>query len=310
MIEEPLVSVIIPTYSRANYLCKAIDSVLRQTYHNIEIIVIDDNGKGTPNQLQTYESIKKYQINPNFHYIAHDINRNGAAARNTGIKHSKGKYICLLDDDDEYLPLKIEKQVKVMEELEDETWGGCYCNSYDYYSENKYKVTKNTSSGNLCAKFLLNEAAIGSNLIMIKHEICIELNGFDESFKRHQDWEFLIRFFRKYKMKLVEGDALVNYNYYIDESNRPKAEVLLEIEKQFLSTYKQDIINTGYGNEIFQLFLLSISISFFREFKYKKSILIFRKCISYNGISIRIIKYLGRRVISYIRNRMKIVLLQ
>ncbi|MDR0602852.1 MAG: glycosyltransferase family 2 protein [Bacteroidales bacterium] len=296
MKEIPLVSVIIPTYSRAKYLCTAIDSVLAQTYPNIEIIVIDDNGKGTENQLKTFEAVQEYLDNPNFYYLVHDVNKNGAVARNTGIRHSKGEYICFLDDDDEYLPKKVEKQVNIMENLEDKTWGGCYCNSYDYYSKKKYYITPNTLSGNLCAELLLGKAFIGSCLIMIKRDICIELNGFNENFKRHQDWEFLVRFFRSYKLKLIP-EALIKYNYYLDGGNRLKTDKLLEVENMFLQTYRQDIINTGYGNDIFQKFLFDVAISFLRNSEYKKGCQILYKSTKFKSLTINQIKFVSKAII-------------
>ena len=59
-ISTPLVSVIIPTYARSQYICRAIDSVLNQTYKNIEVIVVDDNGENTENQLATFQTLKSY----------------------------------------------------------------------------------------------------------------------------------------------------------------------------------------------------------------------------------------------------------
>lgn len=112
-ISTPLVSVIIPTYARSQYICRAIDSVLNQTYKNIEVIVVDDNGENTENQLATFQTLKSYIDKEQITYITHKTNRNGSAARNTGIFNAKGEYICLLDDDDEFFPEKVEKQVQV-----------------------------------------------------------------------------------------------------------------------------------------------------------------------------------------------------
>ena len=99
-IVKPLVSVIIPTYKRSKSLNRAIDSVLSQTYPNIEIIVVDDNGKGSKYQIETEKSLENYIKTDKIKYITHDVNRNGSAARNTGFKHSMGEYINFLDDGD------------------------------------------------------------------------------------------------------------------------------------------------------------------------------------------------------------------
>lgn len=91
-----LVSVIIPTYSRPVNLKRAINSVLNQSYNNIEIIVVDDNGDGTYNQIRTEKEINEYMSLNNFRYLKHNKNRNGAAARNTGIKTQKENILLFL----------------------------------------------------------------------------------------------------------------------------------------------------------------------------------------------------------------------
>ena len=120
-----LVSVIIPTYKRPETLKRAVDSVLNQTYENIEVIVADDNGIGTEFGLATEAVMKEYASDPRVKYVQHEVNINGSAARNTGFRASSGDYIMLLDDDDEFTPVKVKAQVEKLESL-DESWGVCY----------------------------------------------------------------------------------------------------------------------------------------------------------------------------------------
>src|SRR5690606_21643920 len=124
-MDKPIVSVIIPTYNRPERLTRAINSVLDQTYKNIEVLVVDDNNPHTDFRKETEIVMRKYKDNDQVKYIKHPRNKNGAAARNTGIQASAGKYIAFLDDDDEFLPNRIEKLVNKMETLE-ESWGVCY----------------------------------------------------------------------------------------------------------------------------------------------------------------------------------------
>ena len=123
---QGLVSVIIPTYSRSTFITRAIDSVLGQTYHPIEIIVVDDNGKGTPQQIETQKILQTYIDDNKIRYITHERNKNGSAARNTGIEASRGEYVTFLDDDDEYLSEKVAREVEAIEESGEEV-GGSYC---------------------------------------------------------------------------------------------------------------------------------------------------------------------------------------
>ena len=117
MINAPLVSVIIPTYKRdVELLNRAIQSVLNQTYKNIEIIIVDDNGN--PELFDYRENINKYfsflSSNKNIKLIVNDCNLGGALARNKGILEAKGTLITFLDDDDYYLSNKVLNQVNFM----------------------------------------------------------------------------------------------------------------------------------------------------------------------------------------------------
>ena len=107
-----LVSVVIPTYSRNKLLRRAIDSVLNQTYKNLEIIVVDDNPEGSEWRRSTEKLMEPYRDNFRIRYIQNKKNLGGAGARNVGIKASSAEYIAFLDDDDEYYEERIEKQLE------------------------------------------------------------------------------------------------------------------------------------------------------------------------------------------------------
>ena len=102
-----LVSVIIPTFNRQKYLKNAINSVLNQTYENIELIIIDDNSS---DNTQSYVE----DINDNrLIYIKNSKNLKAPKSRNIGIEKSRGDYIAFLDDDDTWYKTKLEKQIKL-----------------------------------------------------------------------------------------------------------------------------------------------------------------------------------------------------
>lgn len=108
----PLVSAIILTHNRKSLVTRAIDSALNQSYPYMECIVVDDaSSDGTREMLSAREDIQ-------YIYIPQEESRGGNYARNVGIKAAKGKYVAMLDDDDFWLPTKIEKQVKLIEEKE------------------------------------------------------------------------------------------------------------------------------------------------------------------------------------------------
>ena len=109
-MDDILVSVIIPTYNRASFIGNAIESVLKQTYKNIEIIVVSDNDPDTPEDKETVEALQNY-IQKGIIYLHAIGNMGGSYARNRGLEIAKGEYVNFLDDDDFFYPTKIEKQI-------------------------------------------------------------------------------------------------------------------------------------------------------------------------------------------------------
>lgn len=195
-----LVSIIIPTYGGAEFLTRCVDSVLAQTYKKIEVIIVDDNGLGTPKQKETANAMEKYKSIPNVIYICHEVNKNGSAARNTGVKYSKGEYIALLDDDDVFLPEKIKRQVELLSSLSAD-YGAVYCSHETFLNRNKVGEEHALKEGKFMYDYMMHKIEIASSSIMVRRTTWDDLGGFDESFKRHQDWEFIIRLLDKYSIK-------------------------------------------------------------------------------------------------------------
>src|SRR5262245_7479203 len=104
----PKVSVIVPTRDRAEYLRVAITSVLSQTFQDFELIVVDD--ASAENNFEVISSFHDDRIK----FIRHETRKGGSAARNTGIINSSCDYIAFLDDDDEWFPDKIAKQIHLL----------------------------------------------------------------------------------------------------------------------------------------------------------------------------------------------------
>ena len=200
------VSIVIPTYRRPQQICEAISFVLDQTYTNLEIIIVDDNGKGSDYQLSTEKAIEKYK--ERVKYLIHENNMGGSAARNTGWKAATGKYVLFLDDDDIIEKHKIEYQVEALEG-KDQSWGASYTAYHVVYPNGTIIKSGTKKSGNLYIQALMRTLYIcgGSNLLVRRDVIC-EIGGYDESFKRNQDIEFVARICEKYKLLYVDKDCL------------------------------------------------------------------------------------------------------
>lgn len=132
---EEKISVVIPTYKRYDLLGRAIDSVLNQTYKNLEIIVVDDNHSDSIERKNTEKVMENY---PEVIYIKNKQNIGGGKTRNVGIERATSKYIVFLDDDDEFLPDKIEKQYKLYKDLNNDKVGMIYCYKQDIDQNGKY----------------------------------------------------------------------------------------------------------------------------------------------------------------------------
>ena len=265
------VSIIIPTYKRSEMIGRAINSVLHQTYKNIEVIVVDDNDEDSEYRKITEEKVKQYLNLPNFTYLKHNKNKNGAVARNTGIKKAKGKYIGFLDDDDEFLKEKIEMQVNALKNTDDKI-GAVYC-GYNVLRGNKIisQITLN-DKGDLFEKLLLMNWGTGSGSnVLFKRSVFESIGLFDEELTRHQDWDILLRMF--YKFEIIDIPQ-IGLNIYKDSRiNIPNADKFVEIEKYFIGKFYDRIktLPEYIENEILQKHCLELCTAYLKNKNYKEA---------------------------------------
>lgn len=178
----PLVSVVIPTYNRPEFIWRACENVLNQTYKNIEIIVADDNSPSSYSEFQ--ERIKQLD---NITYVRRDANGGGAAARNTGIEHAKGTFIAFLDDDDEWVPKKLEEQVTAL--LKNPEIRASHC-GYKYKSNEKSVIEPESI---YAKEDLRKRNVLASTSGLICDAELVRAIRFDASIKRSQDWDLYLR---------------------------------------------------------------------------------------------------------------------
>ena len=257
-MEYPLVSVIIPTYSRPTTLCRALESVINQTYPNVEILVVDDNGKGTQYQLETEKVLQKYIQHNEIKYLVHPTNLNGSAARNTGFKNSKGEFVNFVDDDDVLNKRKIELQVKKLLESSEE-YGSCYCWVNKYAGDKLVDQRKWEKEGNLLKEFLLDQVSFHTTTHLFRRSVVERLNGFDETFIRNQDVEFLTRFFFYYKICVVKDEILVNKYTNDAPVNRDLKKTFFDVREKYISTFSDYFNKLNYSNEIYYHFYYTLS---------------------------------------------------
>ncbi len=292
-----LVSVIIPTYKTDFSLKMAIDSVINQTYENIELIVVDDNNPGSKYRKSAESIMLNYKKNSKIKYVKHDKNKNGSAARNTGLKHSNGKYICFLDDDDYFYKNKIEKQyLCILESNAD----GCVC-FYDRDNHlNTFKVKKNYTK-----EILMCEKCPQTSSFMLKKEAIIKLNGFDESYQRHQDYEFLLRFCQNYSLCVCQ-EAL----YTMDRNtsnNIPDGHKLEMIKNKFLQQFDYLIDQYGLNKKnVYAKHYASVAYAYLKANDLKDFVRILKRYFNFWFISEllhKVFNFIKYKIIKTIKGR-------
>lgn len=232
--KAPFVSIVIPSYNRAHLLGRAIRSVLNQTYKNFEVIVVDD--ASTDDTAEIVKTFKDDRIQ----YILHDANAGGAAARNTGIRASRGEYIAFQDSDDEWFPEKLEKQMTLFEQVSAET-GVVYTGFWRVRNNHKTYIPPDgikQKEGDIHRE-LLKRNFVSTQTVVVKKE-CLEQSGlFDERLPRLQDWELFIRLSKLYEFKFVAEPLVIAH--FTPESISAKKDALIEAKKLILEKHREEI---------------------------------------------------------------------
>jgi len=214
----PLVSVIIPTYKRSKYIVRAINSVINQTYENIEIIVIDDNEFNDKFSFETKEKLKEFIRKGKVLYIKHNNNRGVSAARNTGIEKAQGKYIAFLDDDDEFYPDKTKLQVDILNNSRENVglvYGACL--KVDVDNELKEIIVPKIY-GDVYDVLGINYIGTPS-MVMVTKEVIEKIKGFDVSLDHKEDIDFYYRLSEYFKVSYTK--ELVT-KYYLHAGSASK----------------------------------------------------------------------------------------
>lgn len=209
MNENILVSVIVPTYGRNDLLKRAISSIQLQTcVKDLEIIIVDDNMPDSEHRKNNLLLMKEYT---NIKYIQHETNKGGCAARNTGIKNAKGKYLGFLDDDDVWNENFVEKHLEKFK-LKQNIFL-VYCNFYLNRNSISEKVIFNNKSGMIFSELLNGWCPASTSLFLIKKE-CFEKHGyFDENLKSFQDYDLWLNFSRFYEFDYCDDYLVTKYEH-------------------------------------------------------------------------------------------------
>jgi len=198
----PTVSVIIPTYNRAQYVCETIDSVLAQTYRDFEIIVVDDGS--TDN---TREVLDRYS--DNIRYVYRN-NGGPAAARNTGLQHAQGRYNAFLDSDDVFLPWRLACHIPLFDDFPE---AGIVCSKSTFFrgpwrTEGQDKLYRPNPRVELVDEFedllLWRKREMLMNTLTVRAKCFDRIGSFDESLPLAQDYDAWLRIAAHYPVVFAD----------------------------------------------------------------------------------------------------------
>lgn len=262
------VSVIIPTYNRAQLLNNSVNSVLSQTHCDFELLIIDDCS--TDNTSEVLEGIKDERVR----VIKNPSNRGIAAVRNIGIMNSRGRYIAFLDDDDEWLPDKLEKQLNM---IENSPAGlGCVytgCMIIDMETNDVYQTSIPQYRNNVLTQLLMKNF-ITTSTTMIK-KTCFDKAGlFDEEIPYGEDYDMWIRIAGDFEFDYIK-EPLVKYRIHKNSISTNNAVLIKGLE---MILAKHEVLFSS-DKRAYSNFLLMLGVAYCYIGKTKEGIKVFVKAI-------------------------------
>ena len=237
----PSVSIVMPAYNRAGSIRMSVDSILRQTFTDFELIVVDDGSSdGTMDLLADV-------TDPRLMRLANPRNMGAGAARNTGIKAARGDWVAFQDSDDEWLPRKLAKQMARLV-LSGTEVVGCYCGMVTIWDrEDRPREVSPTATGRIAIEYvpdprihtvegdirpsLLHANLVSTQTLVARRDALLQINGFDETLLALQDWECVLRLAKLGTFVFVDEPLVLQFfsDNSLTRSRRNRAEARARI---------------------------------------------------------------------------------
>ena len=209
--ESPRVSVIIPTYNRSWCLSEAIDSVLSQTFQDMELIVVDDGSSDeTPALLSHYADRLR---------VLRQTNRGVSAARNSGIQAAHGDLIAFLDSDDTWQPDKLARQVDFFDRQPD----AMICQTEEIWIRRGVRVNpkqRHRKPSGWIFEASLALCLVSPSAVMMRRDLLEEMGGFDESLPACEDYDLWLRMSLRYPIHLIDDALVIKQGGHADQLSR------------------------------------------------------------------------------------------
>lgn len=201
----PLITVVIPAFNRQHTISYCLDSVLLQTYQNLEVIVVDDcSSDGTVSLVNSYPDAR-------VRCIVLEKKTGAQGARNRGIREAKSDWIAFHDSDDEWLPYKLEKQVRVLADADYSPWNFLYSNAYclDKARGDKRVITLPVVEGDNQYSTLLQAPAPLFPTMLVSKKALEKIGYLDEQVPSFQEWDTSIRLAKYCRVRHLKEPLMI-----------------------------------------------------------------------------------------------------
>lgn len=226
------VSVVLPTFNRAQLLPRALNSALAQTHPHLEVIVVDDGSFDSTSDLSAH-----YQKHPQVRWLR-TTNRGVSAARNWGVKHSQGEYFAFLDSDDEWLPQKITRQLELMTKE-----GRRWCHTEELWLRNGQRFLakkKHRKGGGWQFLRSLQICCISPSAVLMERELFEKAGGFREDYPVCEDYDLWVKLTLDHPISFVSEPLVKRYGGHPDQLSHK-----LKAMDQFRAQSLQDLLDQG-----------------------------------------------------------------
>lgn len=263
----PRVSVVIPTHRRPELFARALASILRQTYTDFEVIVVDDSGRDTEAQMTTQTHVHSEIQDRRVRYLVNETSQGGAEARNIGVRQARGEFVAFLDDDEDWLPEKLARQMAVMDEATPDT-GVVDTGFYDWKSDGRCRTALPKMQGWIFEQLLSKTGGRAPKLstMLCRKEALVECGLFDPTLKARQDYDLYLRLARHWQFasimeplsnKRADADGRItgNINNFVQGYGAIYAKLLDDFATRphshavYLLKYAEVLARAGLGAE-------------------------------------------------------------
>ena len=293
IMNKPLVSVVIPTYKRPSLICRAVDSILMQDYENFEIIIIDDNGLGTENQKETEKILEKNYNDARIRYLPNKTGSGGGGARNAGISAARGEYIAFLDDDEDWLPGKLTKQMDAFLNLSEKTG---VIDTGVFIIKDGVKTYREPDMQGYIYKDLLSKKGKNApklSTLVCKKKYIEEAGFFDPEFKSRQDLDFYLRLSRVCEFASINepfANKRVDAVTRISTNNKSKIQGYELLYKKYYTDYLNN-------PDLHAEYLIDYSLVLLKGHEYNYALKIIFKAIGLDKYNVKMIFRIFVRVL-------------